>query len=254
MSTLDIFSTLVFAMSLKNLLWILPFVSFLGGYIALDVLFAPEFIDTPSVVGTHINQAIAILCRYNLNLRLLTTKENALLQEGTILSQTPIVGQKIKENQSVYVVISCKPPKIKTPNFIDKTITEIQSELAQKKMSIKVYYLESTYPQNKCFAQFPEADTELEETQKIILYIAQESKKPHIMPNFLGKRVNEMMDLPTTNFAKITVVHHPPVHENHLCACIINDQRPIAGSLIHRDSSKKLNIQLQAQEALENNI
>jgi beta-lactam-binding protein with PASTA domain len=236
-------------MSLKNALWILPFMGFLGGYIILDMLFAPEFIDTPSVVGTNINQAVSILCQYNLNLRLLTSQENSLLEQGTILSQTPIAGQKIKENQAVYVVVSCKPPKIKTPDFTDKTVQEIQNELGQKKMNAKIYYLQSTYPQDKCFAQFPQPNTDLNETQKIIIYIAQESKKPHIMPNFKGKRVNEITDLLATYTAHITVLHYPPVAQDHVCACTITEQRPIAGSLIHKDSQKKLHIQLQAQES-----
>lgn len=229
------------------MIWILPFMSFLGGYIALDLLFAPDFIETPSVVGIHINQAISILSRYNLNVRLLTTQENALLQEGTIISQTPIASQKIKENQSVYVVTSHKPPKMKTPQFLDKTIEEIQNELAQKKMNTKIYYLESTYPQNKCFAQFPQANTDLEESQKIILYVAKESRKPHIMPHFKGKYVNEIVDLLTTFSAQVTVIHYPPVPEDHVCTCIINDQRPISGSLIDKNSQKKLHIQLQVQ-------
>ena len=236
-------------MSLKKLLWILPFISFLGGYIVLDMLFAPEFIDTPSVVGININQGVSILSQYNLNLRLLSSQENPLLEQGTIVSQTPIAGQKIKENQSVYVVISVKPPKLQTPNIVGKALPEIQSELAQKKINAKIYYLESMYPHNKCFAQFPSANTDLEETQKIIVYVSQESKKPHIMPNFKGKHINEIIDLLNTYAEQVTVIHSPPAPENHECSCIVNDQRPIAGSLINKDSQKKLHIQLQAQSS-----
>lgn len=230
----------------KNIFWLIPFLSFFLGYISFDRLFRPAQIETPSVIGTTIYQALTILCAAHLNARVVEGQEDEMLAQGTIISQTPTPGQKIKENQSVFLVISSKPKKLKAPNCINKSITSLEAELITQKIKIKPYYLESIYPKGLCFAQNPEPDQELNDN-KMILYISSGSTKPYIMPNFKGKYAHEIMEFLSTKTVNTELFHYAE-QENHQCvACIIRDQRPLAGSIISMNSEKPLHIQLQTQ-------
>lgn len=232
--------------SFTSILWIIPFFCFLIGYYTLDRFLRSEELETPSLIGLNMHQAISILASKNLNLRFLATKEDSMLEPGIIISQSPNTGQKIKENQSVYVVIVTKPKNLKAPTLINKSLHEIQAELNPQKINAKYCYLSSPYPKNTCFAQHPTPDTELDDSNKMIVYISQGSSKPLIMPDFKGKKVIEVTDYLATQSAKVDLFHYPPI-QDHMCECIITDQRPMAGSILTINSDKPLHIQLQAR-------
>ena len=60
----------------KNILWLAPFICFLGGYFIVRSFFHVNTIPTPSVVGRSLHDAFTILSNHNLNIRLLTQKED----------------------------------------------------------------------------------------------------------------------------------------------------------------------------------
>jgi len=232
--------------SFKSLLFIIPFMLFLSGYLILDTLFRSEELEAPALIGMNIQEAVTLLSTKNLNLRLLATKEDPILDPGTIISQSPHTGQKIKENQSVYVVTVTKPKKLKAPQVVNKSLQEIQELLQSTKIRAKYYYMQSPYPKDMCFAQSPAPAQELDESNKMIVYIATSNNKPIIMPDFKGKNVQDVADFLTTQSAKVTIFHYPPMAD-HTCLCVITDQRPMAGSIITPLVDKPLQVQLQAR-------
>lgn len=94
-------------MNLKKILWLMPFASFLIGYQIINIFKNQNEIIVPNFVGKTLNQAIKVASDNNLNLRISAEKEDSQLPEGTIISQIPN-RQKIKPNQSIYLVISKK--------------------------------------------------------------------------------------------------------------------------------------------------
>lgn len=231
---------------LKKFLWTVPFICFLAGYIFLMKLYPIKEIKTPRVLGKTLQDACSLLAQHSLNARLVATKEDALLADGTIISQTPLANQKIKPNQTVFIVASKKPEKTYAANYTNKSISEIEQELTRKNIRAKIYFVPSNLQKDICIAQWPESGTPLEDN-KIILYIGATNNKPHIIPNLKHRNALETVNFLKSNNVLIDVCNtsYDP-KENHLCPnCIIKDQRPLAGSILTFDTQKPLQMQLQ---------
>lgn len=231
---------------LKKFLWTLPFLCFIAGYLFLTKLYPVKEIETPLVIGKTLQEACTILSGHNLNSRLIAIKEDPLLADGTIISQTPLAGQKIKPNQAVFIVASSLPHKNLAPQFVQKPLQEIEAEIISKNIRAKSYIMPSIALHNSCIAQWPEAGLPLE-NNKMIVYVAQSIKKPILVPYLKGKPVLEVVDFLKTNSIQVDVVHtnHDEQNQHQCDNCTILDQRPLAGSIIAHDAQKPLRIQLQ---------
>lgn len=208
---------------------------------------APEF-ATPSVVGKNIHEAFAIVSAHNLNARLLEEKEDPYLPSGTVISQSPQAGQKIKPYQSLFVLLSKKPSQIYAPHCLHKTDSDILSTLQTHKIRAKIYTLPSIYPKGFCFAQIPLPQEPIEDSL-LTLYVSGGNKKPIIWPDFTQLPVSDVTDFLHTHAIEASIVHEYPCLSNHTCtSCIVTDQRPLAGSLISLDPQKPCVVQLQVQQ------
>ncbi|MDR3646066.1 MAG: PASTA domain-containing protein [Candidatus Babeliales bacterium] len=232
-------------MTLNKFLWTLPFISFLLGYFLINQLFnTKKEIEVPNLVGTSIIEATKILSDAHLNIRILSQKEEPDLIPGTIISQNP-VNQKVKQNQTIYLVVAKKPDFYKVPNFMGKKLDDIQPIVAKENIKLKIYYEQSILPENYCITQFPAPNTNLEE-KKILLYISSGNNKEIVFPNFKGKELKSVINLLKLNNLQIKLVMKNPNEEyNSSKDYIIIDQRPFAGSLIKLNPN--LNVQLIIQ-------
>jgi eukaryotic-like serine/threonine-protein kinase len=233
----------------RHYVWVVPFLSFLGGYYLMSTLYTNKTLQTPLVVGRSIAQAVRILSDHNLNIRILAEKEDPDLPAGTIISQNPAAKSSIKPQQSIFLVVSTTPQPTAVPHLIGCSAQEIEKTLQERGIKYKAYPIESNYPSNTCFAQWPAPGSSLD-TQPIVVYIALPNRKPIIMPNFVGRPVPEVADFLTSHDMIPQLIHQPAVPDGHICssACIITDQRPMAGSLVARDGDKQLHIHLQVEE------
>lgn len=233
-----------------HLLWFLPFFAFAVGYFALSFIFKSKTINTPALMGKSIDKAITILSDQNLNMRIVGTKPDADLPEGTIISQTPAAGSKIKENQTMYVVIAKKPAAIIAPDLKNKTISCAQKIAQDLGITIKHHSIPSEAPKDHCIAQVPSVGNELE-NNTMMVYVSSEENKPVIMPSFKNVPVDQVLSFLQLHGITPTIIHSRPelLGPNHQCTqCIVIDQRPMAGSLIQINTDKMPSIQLQAQE------
>jgi beta-lactam-binding protein with PASTA domain len=228
----------------------LPFACFITGYVFIAKLYPVKEIDTPSVISKSLHEACTILAHHSLNARLVTVKEDPLLPDGTVISQTPLAGQKIKPNQTVFMVVVMQPAKTTAPDLIQKTVDQIQAELAAKSIRAKMYHISSILPDNTCLAQWPEPGLALE-NNKMIVYISQKTNKPLLIPDVKNKPVFEVVEFLKTNNILVEVMHNAEYsQENHACnTCTILDQRPLAGSIVAHTEQKPLRMQLIAKPA-----
>jgi len=233
-------------MEIKNYIWIIPFVSFLSGYILLAKIFTTEKFPTPSIVGTQILQAVTTLSNHNLNIRFIAQKNDPDLPQGTVLSQTPHAGKNIKPRQSVYVVISKKPPKTRCPNLVNQPIDSIIKIVEEKNIRNKSYLLPGQHPNSFCIAQSPTQSTLLKENS-VITYISCGNKKSVLLPNLKNKKVFEIVDFLKNYPVKIEIVHSKQ-YKSDDTDCqdkTVIDQRPLAGSIVTLDKNNPLLIHLK---------
>jgi len=235
-------------MRIQSYLWIIPFISFLFGYLLLGTLFQPKEFETPAIVGKQLLSAVSILSDHKLNIRFLAQKQDPDLPQGTILSQKPLPRRKIKTNQAVYVVISKKPPKTPCPTLLNKPLESIVKELEKKNIRNKSYFLPSKHPKNSCLAQYPCPLTPLK-GKNIITYVSDGNKKPVILPDFKNKKIIEVVEFlrKYEPQIKIEIIHSPSCKFDHICDenCIVSDQRPLAGSIVKLDDKNPISVHLK---------
>ena len=240
-------------MRIKNYLWIIPFIFFLFGYLLLGTLLQPKEFEAPAIVGKQLLNAISILSDHKSNIRFLAQREDSDLPQGTILSQKPLPGRKIKANQAIYVVISKKPPKIPCPVLLGKHLDAITHELESKNIRNKSYFLPSNCPKHSCIAQHPCPLIPLKRNN-VITYVSDGNKKPVILPNFKGKKALNVMEFLKRYEPQITteIIHSPRCNFDHICDehCVVSDQRPLAGSIIHLDDKKPIAVHLKVKRNL----
>lgn len=229
--------------------WTLPFLSFLLGYYCLNRLYHISEMQTPSLVGKKLPEALSLLSAQQLNVRILTEKEEADLPEGTILSQTPLAHSAIKANQAVFCVISKKPLQQSAPDLIKKTKKECINIAQQKKIRIKEYCIASNAPTDLCIAQSPAPNTPLD-AQGMIIYLSAGNEKPIIFPSCIAKRMNEVSDFLEKQQLASRVSHTKPVAADHVCSsCVVVDQRPLPGSIMKLNPQKPITVQLHVSPA-----
>lgn len=231
-----------------SLLWILPFISFLGGYQLLRTLTHTEIIEVPPVVGLHIHDAIKTLSAYQLNVRILAEKEDADLQPGTIISQTPAQGTKVKPHQSIFLVITRQPAKPKSLSFYGLTKQQATAKAQSAGITLTFYELESAYPAGTIFAQSIQPGYELAD-KTMQLLVSTGANSIRIMPYLKGHLASEV----TTFFApfgiKVNVesaLQQPLAltesESTHRKPGTIIEQRPAAGTFIDLKKPAVINI------------
>ena len=228
--------------NIKQYLWLYPFIAFFGTYISLHIIFASHAFPAPHIVGKDLIQATKILSQYKLHPRILQTKEDPDLPEATVLNQIPSPGRAVKENQTVYIVISEQQEKKMAPHCLRTYRTDISRKLKKQGLKPKYYQLPYPYPRDMCFAQWPEPGEPLESTS-IVIYLAKET--PHLMiwPDLKGKQANDAQALLQEHDIAVELKNaHARTSPDH---AIIVDQRPIAGSVVDLATDQTIIAQLK---------
>lgn len=237
--------------SLSSYLWIVPFLFFFMGYQALRLIFYCKEIQTPNVLGMNISDAIKKLSTDQLNVRILKEKEDSDFPCGTIINQFPEPLRKIRPQQSVFLVITSKPPALMTPNFINMPLEKVEQEAQEKSLKLKKYYIESSYPSDTIIAQMPQpGQPAIKETVEI--YVSSGNISMRIFPNLKKKTISQAKQF-LKDYGLNIKIDHSNLAKNedeslpaHNCNnCIVEAQIPESGTLV--DIKKNFTVQLIAK-------
>lgn len=229
----------------NNYFWLLPFISFASGYFFLSMIFAPRHLTTPDVLGKSLHHAVRVLSDLDLNARIMAEKEEIDLPAGTVLSQKPTPGQKIRPHASIFLLVSKKPPLTNAPTLQLKTTKELKTILNKHSIRAKKYYLASSTPTDTCIGQIPEANQPLDEKKNIALYISTGNQQPIIMPNFKNQSMQEVLKKIASYDITPIITHTHMVNNDHQCqTCRVIDQKPLPGSIITENKSTKLHLKV----------
>lgn len=217
---------------LKSFIWIVPFLSFLAGYQMLRFLTHTEVIEVPPVVGLHMHDAIKTLSAFQLNVRILAEKEDPDMSEGIIMSQMPLAGQKVKPHQSIFLVITRKPPRSQAPSLYGISQEEAVAQAQELGIQLKIYPLESIHPTGTVIAQNL---LRKQEVPNKLMTAAVSSGLPNmrIFPNLHGYTVEQATEFFKDLGIKVEVAHTKGQEMDHVCTkCTVVEQRPRAATFI----------------------
>jgi serine/threonine-protein kinase len=234
-------------------LWILPFISFLGGYWLMSVVYKTKTLQAPALVGKTIQEALRISADNSLSIRLVKEQEDSELPAGTIISQSPLPNTHIKSHQAIQCVISKKTEHL-APRLIGKKIEDMQSELDSLGISYKLYPIASSAPEGTCIAQDPAPDVPMP-SKVLQIYVAKNTLQQFLFPDLRQKSIEEVKNFLSSAPVTIQVTHAFEQTENHNCSdCIVSDQRPRPGSIVSLDKEKPIQVQLIATPVVNSNI
>ena len=226
----------------NSLLWLVPFVSFLSGYLIVRHFSYNEIIITPNVMGRHINDAIKELSAFQLNARILAEKEDPDMPDGFIISQSPEPNHKVKPYQSVFLVITKKPQKPFVPTLYGLSLEAAQKQIKSRGLKLKTFYIENNAPFSSCIGQslIPH---QVMDDPFLIGYFSSGTSSLRICPLLKGISTKVVRDFFKNYSIDVTVYHTTMPSDSHVCeSCVVVDQRPLAGSFI--DLKKPVSVQL----------
>lgn len=229
-----------------KIIWLLPFVGFVLGYMGTYLFMQKETTITPNVIGRSLQESVAILSKQRLGIRLMREQEDVSMPEGIVLDQIPKADNKIRQNQNVFVTVSKKPSLLEAPDFLGCNIKDIQIRSSRSDIDILNIGLFCSSPRNTCIAQYPCPGAQLIR-KRMFLCISNGSFPLFIVPNLKGFLVDQVKDFAHSNDVSLEIVHLQNVGEDHSCGdCHVVDQRPISGSIVSLE--QPLQIQLQVSD------
>jgi beta-lactam-binding protein with PASTA domain len=211
----------------------------------------PERVTTPNVVGRTFYDAARETCKHGVSLVVAATKQEQNMPLGTVLTQKPLPGQPIKRGQSLYVTTVVHPLPILSPLLYGKSMKEAQQIVQPQGIHLEPYYLQSNYPQDTVFCQYPEPGDTLT-VSRVIVYISSKGPTYAVMPRLINVAVSEVNDLMSSYDVQIHCICKDPLHNVCDGGCRVVDQRPNAGQVV--DLSSKIHIYVQCQHFKERNI
>lgn len=213
----------------------MPFFCFATGYYTLTFFLHHSFTKTPCVIGQPFLQAAETLSAQNLNIQLLSYKEDQQVKPGTVISQNPSPLSSIAPQQTVFLVVAVTPSKTTIADYTNKNYATVGQELTEQKIFYKNYFVPSALPQNTCIAQLPQAGKEL--THKSLILYTAAATVPVITPSFINKSVLEVSAHLQQEHIPFTLFHAFPVSSDHVCThCRIVAQKPLAGSSLRKNN------------------
>ncbi|MBY0353192.1 PASTA domain-containing protein [Candidatus Babeliales bacterium] len=227
---------------LSYYIWALPFIFFVLGYTVAYFFMQQKTVEVPSVMGSNVQEAVSVLARQQLALRLLAEKEDDQFPEGTILQQAPAAYQRVRPNQQIFVTIAKKPPQSLAPDLLNKDSLALERQAAQAKVTIKQVLLASRYPKNACFAQSVSPGQPLDRL-KMTAYISAGDDELVLMPNVVGLTLVSVQEFFKRSNIDVQVVGQDaqPVVQEQLK---IVEQKPMAGTIVDLTKLKQVHVQV----------
>lgn len=232
-------------MKLSSFFWTLPFICFIGTYVVLAYIFAAPSLPTPSLIGKQLPQAFAILSENNLNPRILRMQADNDVPVGTILSQIPEPGQKIKPHQQLFITVSKLKDKAVAPQLVNTSYEAARERLKNENITHKAYHLISKKARGTVIAQLPSSGTQLVDNSMAV-YVSQGSTKPVICPEFTGRSAHEVVQFLSAYKIKPEIYHVYAMPHDHVCSahCKVINQQPLAGSIIDIDGDPLIQLKV----------
>ncbi len=128
-----------------------------GSAVAMTIAKAPEMTIVPGVVKLKKDEAIEVLTKAKLNLGEVKG-QLSVKPVDTILLQSPQAGTKVAINSNISVTVAIALTKVKVPNLIKKTGSEVKLLLDKAKLQAgNITHVSSGEPKGTIVGQSPEA-------------------------------------------------------------------------------------------------
>jgi eukaryotic-like serine/threonine-protein kinase len=219
--------------------FLLMLVGALSTFITLRFFTAGDEVVVPDLTGKDAQEAIEILGKKNLQLKIMQQKRfSDKVAENRVVIQIPEKGVRIKKGRSIEVYLSLGPEKIVVPDITGQTarvasLTLSQRGLHQGKM---IYVSDPAMDTDVVLAQYPLAGTEMVGAQTVNLVVngLRNEKQVYVMPDLIGKSFQTVSQ--ELREAGLRVSSSQPVDYPGIPEGTVVKQTPPAGYKVTLDS------------------
>lgn len=219
------------------LLYFVPFISFLITLSVLIFVFPTKKVTVPNVITLKAHEGIQKISNIGLNSKILKTKLDNLLEEGTIVEQYPQAGSNVKTNQSIYLTIVINDKLNIVPDLYNKNVEEIKNILETKNIKYKIYEINNVGIKNSCIAQSIKPNSKItNETLNIFITSGEENLK--LMPNLKNKNLTQALEI-LNKYPQLTV---EIINSKNSQNPQVFEQRPTPNSIIDLKKENKIKL------------
>lgn len=209
----------------------------------------PE-VEVPNIVGKNQVEAQELLRAAGLVPRLSAEKYDPDVGANTVISQSPLGGEKVKEGREVYYVLSKGESLVTVPDVCQLSLREAQLELENKNLELgnvdRVFH--ETVPEGHVISQNPKANTSVSEGTRVDVSV---SKGPEVIkavvPRLIGLSLEEAEQLLQEHSLELGEVVE--VHSD-LANGMILSQDPTEGIEVEEHSEVNVTISIGPEEQL----
>ena len=160
---------------------------FAGAFLSYGKFWSTAEVVVPDVVGKPMTLARQMLEDKKLRVNIAETYD-ATVPAGSVVSQDPVAGSKVKEQRQVTIYISKGGEEVEMPDL--KGMTKANAEEKLKKLGLKVgsvYEKTSSEEPGTVIAQDPRAGSKIAKGKTVDLTISKAEKKKQVtLPDYSG--------------------------------------------------------------------
>ncbi|MEA1964271.1 MAG: PASTA domain-containing protein [Candidatus Aerophobetes bacterium] len=164
-----------------------------AAFLTLRVLVPPEKIEIPSVVGKDIVEALLILSKQDLALKVIEKRSSSQIPKNIVISQSPSPEVKVRKGREIRVIISKGAEEIGVPLLLGKKLREAEIYLSREGLKLeKVSYASSKSSSGEILAQDPPPEVEISRERGVNVLVSLGKREPHFcMLDFREKKLEE---------------------------------------------------------------
>jgi len=154
-------------------LFLILFLPLFINYLILRYTTLPE-VKVPDLTGLSSEEAIPYLEKSGLKWKIAGEVYDRILSEGSIVSQKPEGGRKVKAGREIRLVLSSRVKKVIVPNFIGRPVSQVEVVLKELGLRLgeKLEEPSLEYEVGTVISQSPSPETEVEGRTPVDLTIA----------------------------------------------------------------------------------
>ena len=206
-------------------------------WVTMKVVMGRQEVEVPDLIRMEPSQATRALEKLDLKLKVETYSQfSDTIDKGTVASQYPTVGSRLKRENTVRVVLSRGSQRLVVPSLLGGSVRRAQLEIGSMGLRLgKVYSVNSEEPMNSIIAQDPlPSMEEMPGAAVNVLVSLGPRATEYIMPDLVGKTLDQVRESLETKGFRIGNVrrkYYPWAEEG-----VIIQQTPQAGFKVKGDA------------------
>jgi serine/threonine-protein kinase len=193
------------------------------------------FVAVPALAGVDEAEATDELTRLRLKAKV-TRADDERVEEGKVVKTTPAALTRLREGQTVTVVVSAGKPAVQVPDVAGQAQEQARAALVEEGFQVRIRAEPNDQvPAGAVIRTEPPTGTELEPGSEVTLVISQGSNQVTV-PNVEGLGRDQAVAILVQNGLR------PQIDVEDLFNDRVEDQDPDPGTLVPRGSEVRLNL------------